>query len=167
MTIKFRCESCHKTVEAPDSAAGKRGKCPYCGHSSYIAKPVEEEDLIPLSADGEEGNSGADQESQEIKAMERELLHEMDREPSVPLDQKEDLSSEDLHHLVVNYCMDMFGGNLERAESVARDLKKLKYTAVRAVEDFESGKATEGVLKTIPAKVLRGFLAELKKRIRE
>jgi hypothetical protein len=126
---------------------------------------VEEEELIPLSPEGGEEDSAADEDSQEIKAMERELLHEMGREPAMPLEEKEDLSSEDLYHLVVNYCMDMFAGNLERAESIARDLRKFKYTAAQAVEDFESGKATEAALKAIPAKVFQGFLAELKKRI--
>jgi len=167
MSIKFLCESCHKTVEAPDSAAGKRGKCPYCGHSCYIAKPVEDEELIPLSPEAEAEGGPANEEAQQIKAMERELLHEMGREPAVPLEEKEDLTSEDLHHLVVNYCMDMFAGNLDRAETTARDMKKFKYTAIQAVEDFESGKAAEQALKAIPAKVFQGFLGELKKRIQQ
>ena len=55
MTVKFRCEKCHKTVEAPDSAAGKRGKCPYCGAMSYIPSPdVEEIPLAPIDESDEE-----------------------------------------------------------------------------------------------------------------
>jgi hypothetical protein len=30
MAIKFTCDTCGKTVSAPDQAAGKRGRCPYC-----------------------------------------------------------------------------------------------------------------------------------------
>ncbi len=31
MTINFECEHCHLIIEAPGSAAGKKGKCPFCG----------------------------------------------------------------------------------------------------------------------------------------
>jgi len=159
MSIKFRCESCHKTVEAPDSAAGKRGRCPYCGHSCYIASPMSE-DIIPLAVGGDEESPGKD-ETQELTALDRELLSEMGRDPSIPLEERDDLSSEDLHHLVVNYCLDMFNGNLARAEGTAEQLGKFKFTARQAVEDFRLGKADEDALKVLPPKVRKGFLEAL------
>jgi len=165
MSIRFRCEGCGKTVEAPDSAAGRRGKCPYCGHSCYIASPVSDEDLIPLKEVPDE-SPVTETEPPEVAALERELLHEMGGAPDVPLEQKEDLTSADLHHLVVNYCMDMFAGNLERAEVVVGKLKKFKFTAIEAVQDFQSGKADEDVLKTVPPKVCKGFLDALLKKLR-
>ena len=51
MTIAFRCSHCHKDVQAPDAAAGKRGKCPFCGQSNYVPAPVapaDELDLAPV-----------------------------------------------------------------------------------------------------------------------
>lgn len=166
MTIRFHCEACHKTVEAPDSAAGRRGKCPYCGHSGYIASSVREEDLIPLKPIDEQGTDDAAADSEQIKHLEKELLHEMSGEPSLPLDQKEDLTSEDLHHLVVNYCLDMFHGNCERAERVVDQLKQFKFTAVQAVNDFRSGKADEPVMKAIPPKLRKGFLEALSQKLK-
>ena len=165
MSIRFRCEGCGKTVEAPDSAAGKRGKCPYCGHNCYIASPMSDAEAIPLK-EVEQEAPATEGESPEVVALERELLHEMGAEPQVPLEQKENLTSADLHHFVVNYCMDMFKGNPERAEAVVSKLKKLRFTAIEAVQDFQSGKADEDILKTIPPKVRQGFLDALQKKLR-
>jgi hypothetical protein len=163
MTIRFRCEACNKTVEAPDSAAGKQGKCPYCGHSCYIAAPVQDEDLIPLSPMDDDGPTRTEDE---LKELERQLLHEMSGEPDVPLEHKDDLKSEDLHHLVVNYVMDLYGGNIERADAVAQKLKMFKFTAIEAAQDFQRGKVTEDALKAVPPRVLKGFLAALVEKLR-
>ena len=45
MSIQFRCRSCNKRVQAPDSAAGKSAPCPLCGQ--VIEVPL-------LKADGDE-----------------------------------------------------------------------------------------------------------------
>jgi len=166
MSIRFRCEACDKTVEAPDAAAGKPGKCPYCGHSAYIPAPMRDEDIIPFSPIDEEGPEAADPEAARLRDLEKELLHEMSGEPEVPLEHKEDLGSGDLHHYVVNYCMDMFRGGLERAELTAKQLKQYKFTAIEAVQDFRAGKASEAALKSIPPKVLKGFLDGLLDKLR-
>ena len=42
MTINFECGACGRTIEAPDAAGGKRGKCPYCGQSNDIPRPPAE-----------------------------------------------------------------------------------------------------------------------------
>lgn len=36
MPIQFRCIHCHKRVQAPDSAAGKKAKCPVCGNVTDV-----------------------------------------------------------------------------------------------------------------------------------
>lgn len=51
MAIEFKCQSCGRSVRAPDNTGGKRGKCPYCGVSVYIpapAAPDEEIGVAPL-----------------------------------------------------------------------------------------------------------------------
>ena len=168
MTIKFRCVKCDKVVEAPDKAAGQRGKCPYCGQKSYIPAPAADQDdgEIPLAPIDEAEERSRQEEIKALLAQERDLLHEMGRQPDVPLEHKEDLRSEDLYHFVVNYCLDMFSGNLERAESYVRKMKPFKYTAITAVEDFRTEKATETALSAIPKKVLKGFLTELKDKLK-
>ncbi len=166
MTITFRCEKCHNKVEAPGSAAGKRGKCPHCGASSYIPAPVKAEDIIPLSPVDEAEERSHQEEIKTLMEKERDLIHETGGEPETPLEHREDLSSEDLRHLVVNFCMDRFNGNVERAEEAIHKLKQFKFTAIEAVEDFEKGKAVEPVLDIVPKKLIHAFLKDLKEHLK-
>lgn len=163
MTVKFRCEKCHKTVEAPDSAAGKRGKCSYCDATSYIPSPEAEE--IPLAPIDEAEERKHQKEVAELIAKERDLLGQSGGEPGIPLEHREDLRSEDLHHLVVNYCLDMAASKLGSAEAHVKKLRPFKFTAVQAVEDFQTHKAAESSLGEIPKGVLDGFLKDLKKAL--
>ena len=52
MPITFRCEGCQKDVTAPDAAAGKRGRCPFCGHLNAIPHLVDEDDDTVAGNDG-------------------------------------------------------------------------------------------------------------------
>jgi len=54
MPIQFRCINCHKRVQAPDSAAGKKAKCPICGNVTDV--PV-----ITSANVGDHANSGAEE----------------------------------------------------------------------------------------------------------
>ncbi len=168
MKVTFRCEKCHKEIKADESASGKRGKCPFCGQSTYIPAPVSEEDVIPLQPLDEADETHGIQNIESQKAMDRELRHEMgDTDTSqAPQEPQSDLRSEDLRHIVVSYCMDMSNGQLERTGEHVKKLKRYKYTAIEAVSDFETGKALEPVLDTIPRKVLQGFLSDLKEQLK-
>ena len=42
MAITVRCPECGKRLQAPDSAAGKRAKCPNCSKVLVIPEPVYE-----------------------------------------------------------------------------------------------------------------------------
>jgi len=167
MSITFRCEHCHKQVEAPDSAAGKRGKCPHCGLSSYIPSPVSEDDVLPLAPLDAEEERRVKAEKEKLLRQERALYSETakEQEPSVPLEDRPDISSGDVQHLVVNYCLDMAGGNLGRAETYAGELARFGAPAVQAVDDFISGKAIEPALDSVPTRVLQGFLKELRAKL--
>jgi len=170
MAITFECEHCRKQVEAPDSAAGKRGKCPYCGETSYIPAPLGEDDEIPLAPIDEA-------EERRRQEEERRLVHEEDplleAEGNLggkggaytPLEHRKDVSAEDLHHFVVNFCLDMSASKLNRAPRHAEELREFGNTGLQAVEDFLSGKVIEPALDGIPTGVLHGFLKELRERL--
>ena len=119
MTIRFHCEHCRRTVEAPDSAGGRRGKCPYCEGSNYIPTPGDEEEiaLTPLDESTERLRR---QEVRDLLDAERDLLSETSHgaNPSPRLSERDpsEVKSEDLHHIVVNYALDMTLGDLERAQ---------------------------------------------------
>lgn len=38
--IRFACETCRRTLRAPDALAGKRGKCARCGGVNLVPAPV-------------------------------------------------------------------------------------------------------------------------------
>ena len=163
MPITFQCEHCRKQVKAPDGAGGKRGKCPHCGQSNYIPMPADgEDDVIPVVEVDDEEEKRRREEEQALLEQERELLAETAPPQAVPLDQREDLSSEDLHHFVVNYCLDLVAGKLDRAETHIAELKKHSQLGVAAVDDFIKGKVTEPALGDIPPPVLQGFLKQLR-----
>lgn len=164
--ITFRCEHCRKNVEAPDSAVSKRGKCPYCGLSSYIPAPVKDEEVLDLAPIDEQEERRRDAEIKKLLAQEHDLLAETGGEPTPPLENREDLTKEDLHHLVVNYCLDMSSGNLKRADAHVAELRKFSMLSVEAVNDFISQKALEPALANIPGRVLQVFLTQLRDKVR-
>jgi hypothetical protein len=167
MTIKFHCEHCRREVQAPDEAGGKRGKCPHCGTSNYIPAPVSEEDVLPLAPLDDEEERQRQKEVQELLRQERELLAETRGGPPTPLEHREDLAGQDLHHFVVNYCLDLHSGNLTRAQTHVTSLRKFGPAGLEAVSDFMTGKAIEPALANVPGGLLQGFLRQLKQSLQE
>jgi hypothetical protein len=167
MPIQFKCEYCGKKVTAPDAAGGKRGKCPFCKQTCYIPAPVADEELYDLAPESEEDRRREAAEKEALRQQEAALLAELGGEAAaaVPVEQKENPTPDDLHHLVVNYCLDIADGRLDRAELTVGQMKKLKRTAMQAVDDFLSGKAKEPALAHIPPPVLKGLLNQLKQAL--
>jgi len=166
MSITFHCQHCHKEVKAPDEAGGKRGKCPFCGQSNYIPAPVSEEDILPIKPLDEEEERRRRQQIEELVRSEEDILAQIGDNPLPPLDQREDMTSEDLHPLVVNYCLDMARSNLEAAEEHLTKLKRFGYLGRKAVEDFITGRASEPALGAIGKRVREGFLKQLSRELR-
>lgn len=166
MSISFPCEHCHKVIKAPDSAGGKRGKCPFCHQSTYIPMPLSDNDVLPL-ADDEEDLKREQAEAKKLREQEHKLMAEMgSAPPAEPLEGRENLKPDDVHHFVVNFCIDMAEGNLIRAEKYVADLKKFGQPGRQAVEDFLSGAAKEEALKAIAPAVLKGFLNDLRDKLK-
>ncbi len=165
-TITFQCEHCGKEVETPDSATGKRGKCPFCGGSNFIPAPVAEEDIIPLAPVNKEEEHRREEEVRRLMEQERDIIAATGGEPEIPLEHREDLAPEDMYHFVVNYCVDMLDSNLARSDVHLRKLKQFRGLSTQAVEDFRKGKADEPILKRIPKKVLNAFLDKLRSELK-
>lgn len=168
MSIVFQCEHCHKEVRAPDSAGGRRGRCPYCGQSSYIPAPVSEEDLLPLAPVDEAAEAQRRREVEQALEAERALLAESGSsvEPGGEANQPAKAAGpEQLYHYVVNYVLDMSKGQLERAATHVAKLRTFGWTAHEAVSDFQHGKAQEEILKSLPTRVVTGYLSQLKSEL--
>ncbi|GAH74552.1 unnamed protein product, partial [marine sediment metagenome] len=143
MSITFRCEYCHKEIKAPDSAGGKRGKCPYCQQSTYIPSPVSEDEILPLAEVDEEQEQRDKEKVQELYAQEHDLLAQTGSAPMPPLEHREDLSTADLHHFVINFCLEMARDNVEAADAEAAKLRKFGPLGVKALEEIAAGKVHE------------------------
>ncbi len=164
MSITFQCEHCRKEVKAPDAAAGKRGKCPFCGQSNYIPSPTSGE-ALPLAPIDDEEERRREEEAHRLLNQEKALLSDRGAEADEPLEHREDLAPEDVHHFVVNYCLDMANSNLQRAPAHVRRLKEFGALGVTAVDEFLKGNVEEPALKAIPERVLRGFLKQLRDQL--
>ncbi|MCP4376450.1 MAG: hypothetical protein GY794_09780, partial [bacterium] len=158
MSLTFKCEHCHKKINAPDSAGGKRGKCPFCKESTYIPAPVAEDEILDLVPLDEEEEQKRQKLETELRARERDLIANTGGPAPVPLSERDDLESEDLHHLVINYCIDMFSGNLERAYKHAEELRDFGKLGIEAVKYFQIVQGDEPALAKIPPPVVQGFL---------
>jgi len=166
--ISFECSACGKTVEAPDAAAGKRGTCPFCGATSDIpAGPAaDEDDLYGLAPLDEAAEQQRQTHVRELMAQESDLLAESGTaDGSPPLDQRADLDVADLYHFVINYCLDMASGNLERAQTHVAELRRFRALGAEAVENMQSGKAEREGLDHVPPAVVEGFLKTLRKQL--
>ncbi len=166
MTISFRCEHCGKRVEAPDSAGGRRGKCPYCKQSNYIPSPVSDDELIELAPEDDAGARGDEDES--VRETERALIAEMTARDVLPVPPEKEERAEledNLRPAVVGYCLAMADSKLERAQKHLSELKEAGEVAREVVDEFISGTVLEPALDTIPPKILQGFLTNLRKEL--
>ena len=76
MPIELHCQHCNQLVRAPDQAAGKRAKCPYCHQEVYVPTPpdqVEELELAPLDESWKDQKHRLDEEAERISEA---LRHE-------------------------------------------------------------------------------------------
>jgi hypothetical protein len=153
-------------VTAPDAAAGKRGKCPFCGHSNYIPAPVAEDEILDLAPVDEQEERRAEAERRRALEQDKALLAADKEAGGVPLDQKETVSSEDLHHFVVNYCLDMFNSKLDRLRTHVLKLRQHQAAGLQAVDEFLSDRVKEPAIKNIPPRALKAFLAQLKEEVK-
>ena len=165
MTLTFKCEHCHKKVSAPDSVGGKRGKCPFCKESTYIPMPVSEDEILDLAPLDDEEEQNRQKLESELRAKERDLIAATGGTDPLPLSERENLTSEDLHHFVVNYCIDMAAGNLERARTHVDELRQFNKLGVEAVKYFQIVQGAEPALAKIPPPVVQGFLTDLADRL--
>jgi len=148
-------------VSAPESVGGKQGKCPYCKQSMHIPMPVSEDEILDLAPLDEADERHQQELVEKLRAQEHDLIAETGGTDSVPLSERDDLSSEDLHHFVINYCLDMADGNLERARVHVKELKPFYKLGVEAVKYFQIIQGDEPALGHIPQPVVQGFLSGL------
>jgi hypothetical protein len=172
MAISFNCIKCGKEIKAPDSYAGKQGKCPYCGQGNNIPMPVDEDDLIPLAPIDENEERRRQQEIDYLRSKEKLLLRELSEsspgpdEPAPAPKQAARVTIEQCRSDVMNYCLDLANSRLDKLDVYVSRLKNNKALGMTAVEDFMLGRYIEPALDDIPPKVLKGFLTQMREALR-
>ena len=166
MTITFTCEHCQKEINVADSVGGKRGKCPFCKAGICIPMPVSDDEILDLAPLDEEEERNRQKLESELWAQDRDLIAHTGGAETAPLSERDDLSSEDLHHFVINYCIDMASGNLERAYKHADELRSFGKLGAEAVKYFQIVQGAEPALAKIPPPVVQGFLRDLADRLK-
>jgi len=160
MAITFHCECCKKKINAPDTAGGKWGKCPFCSHKCYIPLPPsdDDEELTLASID--------DNEEQNYKKMILEtqnvtlsLLHQT-KEPD---DNGKDtnIDGKDLAKMILNYLKLMAAGSLDEAHNLAEKISPHKKAAKPVLEKLLNAKTPLPGLHEIPKKVLEHYIKDM------
>lgn len=172
MSIELHCPQCQKLIRAPDTAGGKRGKCPYCGNSVYVPMPPEGDDIIPLApVDEEEIRREAElrRELTEVTAavdhMTETIPETDDPPPSDAVPVTIHSSDEtDLDGDVEAYVLAMGESMLDAAEAAAESLKSAGPKARKHVREIMRSK-TPPSFGSIPPPLVKGFLKTLYDRL--
>jgi len=160
MAITFHCECCKKKINAPDSAGGKWGKCPYCTHKCYIPSPPSPDDeeikLAPIDETEEEKYKRMMLETQSVT---QSLLHQT-QEPTDSA-QKDDIDDKELAKRILNYLKLMSEGSLDDAHNLAEKISPYKKSALPMLEKLLTAKAPLPGLHSIPKKVLEHYIKDM------
>ncbi len=164
MSISLHCESCKRKIKAPNTAGGKWGKCPHCGHKNYIplppAPPEEELKLKPLDESSETQYGRLMKETHNLT---KDILGEtaMDEQADLP----DEISEKEVIRQVIFYVRNMAEGRLERAEEIAAFLGNYPEKSADVIERMARTTRPEQELADIPPKLLAGFLKNLKNQV--
>lgn len=170
MAITFHCEHCGKKIEAPDSAGGKRGKCPACHNKVYVpgSDSTEELKLAPIDT-----NDIAKQKllMAETRKIEQEILSEKEipensTEISPPVSPPiSEVSDNELTKNIILYLRLMADGDLDEAERTANSIVPCGNRALKILDGIALSEIPEPELANIPPQVLSGLIRTLRTRI--
>jgi len=165
MSIKFHCEYCGKKIDAPDTAGGKRGKCPACHNKIYVPQMDAEEELTltPLDETEEERQKRLLAETFQLT---QNILQEKDLpEGPVASGSGSTISEEELTAAIVRYLRQMADGNLDAAQRTAETIAAHRLKAKSILDPMAHGELPDPELQNVPAQVLNGLIRNLRTRI--
>ena len=166
MAIVFHCENCGKKVEAPDSAGGKRSKCPACHNKLYIPGPESDEELklAPIDRDEEAKQK---QLMDETYHLTQEILLEREAPGGPPGTAKPalEISEKELTKNIILYLRQMANGELDEAIRTADSIAPYSRQAVEILDRIAVSEIPEPELTDVPQQVLSGLIRNLRTRI--
>ncbi len=169
MSIELHCPQCGKLIRAPQDAAGRQGKCPYCKRSVYIPLPEDQLDTIPIAPiDAAEAEREAQlrRESTEYAAAITKAQESDAKTDAAPRSAREACPSEvvDFGAEVTAFVVAMRDSKLDEAEQI---VAKLRRSGSRA-RDYAQGLIVDQMpfaVDGVPPPLTRGFLQTLLDRL--
>ena len=165
MSIKFHCEYCGKKIDAPDTAGGKRGKCPACHNKVYVPQ-MEADDELKLSPVDETEEQRQKRLLAETFQLTQNILQERDV-PDAPRasGSSATMAEEELTDAIVGYLRQMADGNLDSAQRTAETIAAYHLQAKGILEQMAREDRPDPKLRDIPTQVLAGLIRNLRTRI--
>lgn len=165
MSIKFHCEHCGKKIDAPDSAGGKRGKCPACHNKIYVPRMETDEELKLAPVDETE-----EQRQKRLLAetfqLTQNILQEREMpEASATSGDGPTMAEEDLTDTIVGYLRQMADGDLDDAQRTAETIAAHRLQARGILDEMARRDPPNPGLRDIPTQVLGGLIRNLRTRI--
>ena len=169
MTIMFHCEFCNKKIEAPDAAAGKKGKCPGCQQKVHVPGLGDDEELKLAPIDKEEKRK-QEELITETQKLRQKILSEkkepntpnQSQGPAIPIPQ---ISDEALARNVVIYLRQMADGDLDKAQLIAKSIIHHGMQAITAIDDIALSDIPDPKLADIPQQVLSKMIKQLRGQV--
>jgi len=165
MSIKFHCEHCGKKIDAPDSAGGKRGKCPSCHNRVYVPELEDDEELklAPIDETEEERQRRLRTEAFQLT---RNILEDtvVPEAPAVSNNQGS-VNEDELTDVIVRYLRQMADGDLDNAKHTAQAIATHRREARAILDRLAASDMPEPELQDVPAQVLSGLIRNLRTRI--
>jgi len=165
MPIKFHCEHCGKKIDAPDTAGGKRGKCPACHNRVYVPQVDADDELKLAPLDETEG-----ERQKRLLAETFQLTQHILREKDVPdapvaSGPGSAMGEEELTDVIVRYLRQMADGNLDGAQRTVGTIAAQRREAKGILEQIATSDPPDPGLQDVPAQVLSGLIRNLRTRI--
>ncbi len=170
MGITFHCEHCGKKIQAPDTAAGKKGKCPACHNQIFVPAAEMADDELKLAPIDET----EEQRQKRLLAESFKLRQNILSETAVPDEEKgakparpaAAADDKKVTAQIVTYLKLMVNGELDKAERIANTIKTFGDQASDILDQIAYGEKTVDELENIPQQVLFGMIKELQEKLR-
>lgn len=170
MPISFHCEHCGKEIKAPDTTAGKRGKCPHCQGVCYIPAATSDDEVYDLAPEDNEAERRRAREEAAARDLQRRLLSER-REidgpdaPPPPRETDEQVRPGDLRAMLTDYLSAMARGHLEEADRLAAVLARNKKAVLQLIDRIGADDVLSASMSDLPRPVMLGYLRQLRGRL--
>ena len=163
MSIKFHCEHCGKKIDAPDTAGGKRGKCPSCHNIVYVPQ-MDTDDELTLAPIDETETERQKRLLAETSLLTQNILQEKEI-PEGAGPSSADAGQAELTATIVRYLRQMADGDLDAAQITAETIAAHRRQAKDILEEMAGNDPLVPELPDVPSQVLTGLIRNLRTRI--